>query len=256
MIQERLEQVIKNLQALEQSVDSRSVAKGILADIETLKDISQSLVTNPGYRLVRVDDENSFFFNNTPQLLAKHPGVAEDGLVVSRDVLSALQFNNFEHQIAVAHLIETHPDGLVVSRDGLPALRFKRREQHSVDGLSGPATHDQEIIDSFKFVVKIAWLNDVSVEADKNKNTGDRNVDVAQFVKDTMEKARFGVPSAYGIYMESLNKHDAAKVNRICMTFVYNLINTVTMSFTNYSQLAAYIHGFNGELADYTHTHY
>ncbi len=237
MIQERLEQVINNLQALERSVDSRSVAKGILADIETLKDISQSLVSNPGYRLVRVNDENSFFFINTPQPLAKHPGVAEDGVVVSRDVLSALQFNNYEHRIA----------GLVLSRDGQPALRFKRSEQRSEDELSSPATCDQEIkeiIDSFKFIVKIAWLNDVSVQPDKNKTTGDRNVDVVQFVKDTMEKAQFGAPSAYGIYMESLNKRDAAKVNRICITFVYNAINTVTMPFTNYTKLAAFIHDF------------
>ena len=227
MIQERLEQVIKNLQALEQSVDSRSVAKGILADIETLKDISQSLVSNPGYRLARIDDENSFFFINTPKPVAKHPGVAEDGLVLSRD--------------------------------GQPALRLKRSERRSEDELSSPATCDQEIkeiIDSFKFIVKIAWLNDVSVQPDKNKTTGDRNVDVVQFVKDTMEKAQFGAPSAYGIYMESLNKHDAAKVNRICTSFVYNAINTVTMSFTNYSKLAAYLHDFNGELAAYTHAHY
>ena len=214
MIQERLEQVIKNLQALEQSVDSRSVAKGILADIETLKDISQSLetrsmVTYPSHHAVRVVGENSFTFTNTPQLLAKHPGVAEDGLVVSRD--------------------------------GLPALRFKRLEQRSEEW--GKEFRDQEIkeiIDSFKFIVKAVWLKDTAVQPDKNKTTGDRNVDVAQFVKDTLDVAKFE-----RIHMKSLSKHDAAKVNRICITFVYNVINTVAMSFTNYSKLAAYLHDFN-----------
>ena len=233
MIQERLEQVIKNLQALEQSVDSRSVAKGILADIETLKDISQSLVSNPGYRLVRVDDENSFFLNNLQQQIDKanlnetHP----DSLVVSRDVLSALSFNTFEQQIAKAHLTETQ-----------------------TDGLSCPASRDQEIkeiTDSFKLVVKAVWLKDTTMQPDKNKTTSDRNVDVAQFVKDTLDVAKFE-----NIPMKSLSKHDVEKVNRICTSFVYNAINAVAMSFTNYSKLAAYLHDFNGELADYTHVHY
>ena len=224
MIQERLEQVIKNLQALERWVDSRSVAKGILADIETLKDISQSLVTNPGYRLVRVDDENSFLFHNLQQ------------------------------QIYKANLKEHQPDGLVLSRDGLPALRFKHREQqlakvhptetHS-DGLSSPATRYQEIkeiIDSFKFIVKAVWLKDMAMQPDKNKTTSDRSVDVAQFVKDTLDVAKFE-----RIHMKSLSKHDVEKVNRICTSFVYNAISAVAMSFTNYTKLAAYIYDFNSD---------
>ena len=222
MIQERLEQVIKNLQALEQSVDSRSVAKGILADIETLKDISQSLVTNPGYRLVRIDDENSFLFNNLQQ------------------------------QIYKANINETQPDGLALSRDGALALRFKPLEQRSEEW--GKEYRDQEIkeiIDSFKLIVKAVWLKAMAMQPDKNKTTSDRSVDVAQFVKDTLDVAKFE-----NIPMKSLSKHDVEKVNRICTSFVYNAINTVTMSFTNYSKLAAYLHDFNGELADYTHTHY
>ena len=123
----------------------------------------------------------------------------------------------------------------------LPALRFKRSERRSEDELSSPATRDQEIIDSFKFIVKAVWLNDVSTRPDKNKTTSDRNVDVAQFVKDTLDVAKFE-----NIPMKSLSKHDVEKVNRICTSFVYNAINTVAMSFTNYSKLAAYIYDFNG----------
>ena len=215
MIQERLEQVIKNLQALEQSVDSRSVAKGILADIETLKDISQSLVTNPGYRLVRVDDENSFLFPNLQQQAAtahvSHLGVVEDCLVLSRD--------------------------------GALATRFKPLEQRSEEWDKEYRDQEiKEIIDSFKFIVKAVWHEEMAVQPDKNKTTGDRSVDVAQFVKDTLEKVRFATPR---IYMKSLNEHGVEKVNRICTSFVYNAISAVAMSFISYYKLAAYIYDFN-----------